>query len=70
MTTFLLSFLPRELYIRVFALDGNFKADHMIPKNEDNVHLMDREVFMTAQGPYQEHLKDATERAPHYKRVS
>ena len=53
------------------ALDGNFKANHMMPKNEwDDVHLTAGEGFMTAQGPYQEHLKDATERAPRYKKVS
>ena len=53
------------------ALDGNFKADHMTPKNEwDDVHLTAGEGFMTAPGPYQEHLKDATERAPRYKKVS
>jgi len=37
----------------------------MTPKNEaDDVHLTEGEGFMTAQGPYKEHLKDATARMP------
>lgn len=51
-------------------MDGNFKADHMTPKNEDDdVHLTQGEGFMTAAGPYAEHLKDATSRALKYRKV-
>ncbi|KAF8962368.1 hypothetical protein BDZ97DRAFT_1759410 [Flammula alnicola] len=59
----------RELYTRVFTADGNFKAEHLTPKNEaDDVHLTHGEGFMTAPSPYQEHLKDATAKAPCYTR--
>ncbi|KAF8961701.1 hypothetical protein BDZ97DRAFT_1759716 [Flammula alnicola] len=52
----------RELYTRVFTADGNFKAEHLTPKNEaDDVHLTHGEGFMTAPGPYQE-------QAPRYTR--
>lgn len=61
----------RELYTRVFVADGNFKADHLIPKNEvDDVQLTNGEGFMTSEGPYRAHLKDATSRLSNSKRVS
>lgn len=67
---FEISLCFRELFIRLGAVDGNFKADHMTPKNEDDdVHLTEGEGFMTAAGPYAEHLKDATARSPKYRKV-
>ena len=58
----------RESIIRVITTDGNFKAEHLTPQNEDDdVNLTMGEGFMTARGPYEEHLKDATARAPRYK---
>jgi hypothetical protein len=55
----------RESFIRVITTDGNFKADHLTPQNEDDdVNLTVGEGFMTVRGPYGEHLKDATARAP------
>ena len=56
--------------MRVLTADGNFKADHLTQRNEaDDVALTNGEGFMTAQGPYNAHLKDATEYATR-KRVS
>jgi hypothetical protein len=50
--------------------DGNFKADHLTPKNEaDDVHLTNGEAFMTADGPYQAFMLEATEKADQYKKV-
>lgn len=61
----------RELYIRSFVADGNFKADHLTQNNaDDDVALTDGEGFMTAAGPYQAHLKEAAKLAPRYKQVS
>ena len=61
----------RELYTRVFIADGNFNADHLTPKNkEDDVHLTEGEAFMTADGPYKDHLNDATSKATRNSRVS
>jgi len=61
----------RGLYTRVLTADGNFKADHLTPRNEaDDVRLTEGEGFMTAQGPYTAHLKDATEHATRTQRVS
>ena len=52
----------RGLYTRIFTADGNFKADHLTPKNEvDDVRLTEGEGFMTAEGPYAAHLKDAAD---------
>jgi len=51
--------------------DGNFKADHLTPKNAaDDVWLTEGEGYMTAEVPYEEHLKDATENPRRGKRVS
>ena len=61
----------RGLYTRVLTADGNFKADHLTPRNQvDDVRLTEGEGFMTAEGPYAVHLKDATENATKNKRVS
>ena len=61
----------RELYTRVFVADGNFKADHLTPKSEeDDVLLTEGEAFMTADGPYKDHLNDATSKATRNTRVS
>ena len=66
-----LTAFPRGLYTRVFTADGNFKADHLTPKDAaDDVWLTEGEGFMTAAGPYEAHLKDATENARGSKRVS
>ena len=55
----------------MFVADGNFKADHLTPKNEeDDVHLTEGEAFMTADGPYKAHLKDATSKITRKPRVS
>ena len=55
----------------MFVADGNFKADHLTPRNAaDDVWLTAGEGFMTPEGPYQAHLKDATENASREKRVS
>ena len=55
----------------MFVADGNFKADHLTPKNEeDDVHLTEGEAFMTADGPYKDHLNDATSKATRNTRVS
>ncbi|KAF8868310.1 hypothetical protein CPB84DRAFT_1756485 [Gymnopilus junonius] len=55
------------LYHRSFIADGNFKADHLVPRNaEDDVHLTDGEAFMTWQADYSEHLKEAISLAPRY----
>ena len=61
----------RALYTRVFVADGNFKADHLTPKNEeDDVHLTEGEAYMTADGPYKVHLDDTTSKATRKTRVS
>jgi len=61
----------RGLYTRVFTADGNFKADHLTPRNQaDDVALTEGEGFMTAEGPYAAHLKDATENTAGKKNVS
>ena len=53
----------------MITTDGNFKVEHLTPQNEDDdVNLTVGEGFMTARGPYEEHFKDATARAPRYKR--
>ncbi len=55
----------------MFTADGNFKADHLTPKNAaDDVWLTEGEGFMTAAEPYEAHLKDATEIASQRKTVS
>ncbi|KAF8899535.1 hypothetical protein CPB84DRAFT_1847743 [Gymnopilus junonius] len=57
----------RILYCQSFIADGNFKANHLVPRNvEDDVHLTDGEAFMTRQADYSEHLKEAISLAPHY----
>lgn len=59
------------LYIRKFCADGNFKADHLNQVNEsDDVHLTEGEGFMTAQEPYNAHLKEASANAYKYDHVS
>uniref|UniRef100_A0A8H8CEU4 CxC2-like cysteine cluster KDZ transposase-associated domain-containing protein n=2 Tax=Psilocybe cubensis TaxID=181762 RepID=A0A8H8CEU4_PSICU len=53
-----------------YVADGNFKADHLNQKNEgDDVWLSVGEGYMTAPGPYKEHIKEAISLAPRYKRV-
>ncbi|KAH9478866.1 hypothetical protein JR316_0009328 [Psilocybe cubensis] len=52
-----------------YVADGNFKADHLNQKNEgDDVWLSVGEGYMTAPGPYKEHIKEAISLAPRYKR--
>ncbi|KAF8869529.1 hypothetical protein CPB84DRAFT_1818606 [Gymnopilus junonius] len=59
--------LNSVLYRRSFVADGNFKADHLAPRNaEDDMHLTDGEAFMTQQADYSEHLKEAISLAPRY----
>ena len=63
--------LGSALYRRSFVADGNFKADHLNQRNEeDDVHLIDGEGFMTRQVEYSEHLKEAASLAPRYVQVS
>jgi len=51
-----------ELYMRSFAADGNFKANHLVQKNAENdVHLTKGECFMMNESEYQRHLKIAVE---------
>ncbi|KAH9477652.1 hypothetical protein JR316_0009878 [Psilocybe cubensis] len=51
-----------------YVADGNFKADHLNQKNEgDDVWLSIGEGYMTALGPYKEHIKEAISLAPRYK---
>lgn len=58
------------LYIRKFCADGNFKADHLNQVNEsDDVHLTEGDGFMTAQQPYDNHLKEASLNAYKYQHV-
>ena len=55
----------------MFVADGNFKADHLTPKNEeDDVHLTEGEAYVMADGPYKVHLDDATSKATRKTRVS
>lgn len=59
------------LYIRKFCADGNFKADHLNQVNEsDDVYLTEGDGFMTAQEPYNSHLKEASLTARKYDHVS
>jgi hypothetical protein len=46
--------------MRSFVVDGNFTADHIKQKrNQDDVWLSDGEGIMTAREPYATHLKTA-----------
>jgi len=48
--------------MRSFAADGNFKADHIKQKNDnDDVPLTNGEGFMTNAERYKTHLASATE---------
>ena len=61
----------RGLYTRILTADGNFKADHLTPRNAvDDVRLTEGEGFMTAEGPYAAHMKDATENPIRGRKVS
>jgi hypothetical protein len=54
-----------DLYIRSFVHDGNFKAEHVAQKRpQDDVHLTNGELYMTAPEPYKQHLAKAVELAP------
>ncbi|KAI6141855.1 hypothetical protein BKA82DRAFT_115854, partial [Pisolithus tinctorius] len=44
-------------FARTFVMDGNFKAEHMLPKNAaKEVWLMDGNGFMVTLAPYKEYL--------------
>lgn len=46
--------------MRSFVTDGNFTADHIKQKrDQDDVWLADGEGIMTAREPYKTHLKTA-----------
>ena len=48
--------------MRSFVADGNFKADHLKQKNDDDdVWLTNGEAFMTNIGCYNQHLAQAQE---------
>ena len=52
----------RNLYLRSYVADGNFKADHLKQKNDDtDVWLTDGEGFMTERSRYEAHLNAAKE---------
>jgi len=51
-------------------VDGNFKADHIRQKRAaDDVFLTNGELYMTAPGPYNEHLEEAIKLSPRYNQV-
>ena len=53
----------KNLFMRGFMMDGNFKAEHMKMRNPDNdVSLSDGTGFMVSRLPYEAHLKSAVER--------
>lgn len=45
--------------MRSFVTDGNFTADHIKQKRDDDVWLSDGEGIMTTREPYATHLKTA-----------
>ncbi|KAL4070615.1 hypothetical protein J3A83DRAFT_4358749 [Scleroderma citrinum] len=48
-------------FARTLVVDGNFKAEHMYPKDPNNeVQLMDGKGFMVESMPYKEYLKGST----------
>jgi hypothetical protein len=48
--------------MRSFVADGNFKADHLVQKNDKtDVWLTDGEGFMTNTARYEMHLQTAEE---------
>jgi hypothetical protein len=50
----------RQKYIRQYAVDGNFTADHLKQKHpEDDVWLTDGTGFIVSRNDYLEHLKIA-----------
>src|SRR6267154_119394 len=57
----------RVKYTRSYVMDGNFKAEHLHPKNaEDEVWLTDGLGFMVGNDRYKRHLeaaKDTVERS-------
>jgi hypothetical protein len=50
----------RSCYIRSYAADGNFKANHLKQKTDD-IWLTDGEAFMTNNARYDRHLAEAIE---------
>lgn len=53
----------KNLFMRGFMMDGNFKAEHMRMRNPENdVPLSDGTGFMVSKKPYESHLKLAVER--------
>jgi hypothetical protein len=53
----------KNLFMRGFMMDGNFKAEHMRMRNPENdVPLSDGTGFMVSKKPYELHLKSAVER--------
>jgi len=61
----------RNLYIRNFVSDGNFKADHVKQKNiDDDVYLSSGEGYMTEPKDYAAHVEEMVKIAPRFKHVS
>lgn len=53
----------KNLFMRGFMMDGNFKAEHMRMRNPENdVALSDGTGFMVSKSLYESHLKSAVER--------
>jgi len=60
----------RNLYIRNFVSDGNFKADHVKQKNiNDDVYLSSGEGYMTEPNEYAANVEEMVKIAPRFKRV-
>ena len=53
---------PRWKYMQTFVIDGNFSAEHLKMRQPANdISIADGHGFMVTDGPYKQHLLEATE---------